>query len=87
MNLQQTEIADQLKAGDPAAWQHVCREFAPEVWRYVARRMPGKSAANVADVVQETMFAAARAAQKFDPQQGAISVSYTHLTLPTIYPV
>ena len=72
MNLQQTEIADRLKAGDAAAWQHVCREFAPEVWRFVARRMLGKSAANVADVVQETMFAAARSANNFDPQRGTI---------------
>ena len=72
MNLQQNEIAERLKAGGSTAWRELFREFAPEVWRFVARRMVGKSSANVADVVQETMLSAARSAKNYDPQLGTI---------------
>ena len=70
--LQQREIADGLRTGDPAAWRAVFREYAPQVWRFVARRMEGKAAAGIADVVQETMMSAARAAAAYDSERGSL---------------
>ena len=71
-NHHHAEIATGLKAGSAEAWQALFDEFAPRVWQYTANRMLGPAAANVPDVVQETMLAAAKSAAKFDPDRGSI---------------
>src|SRR5207248_116660 len=47
--------------------------FAERVWRGVARLL-GPNSADVADVVQETMLAAARSARTFDDGKGSLWV-------------
>lgn len=68
----QLEIASGLRDGDPDAWRRLFREFAPQVWRFVARRLEGRARSHVGDIVQETMMAAAKSAHGFDPQRGTL---------------
>lgn len=68
----QLEIASGLQSGDPTAWRQLFKEYAPQVWQFVARRMEGKAASGISDVVQETMLAAAKSACSFDLQRGSI---------------
>lgn len=68
---QAREVARRLRDGDPDAWRTLYDAFAERVWRGVARLL-GPSAADVADVVQETMLAAARSARTFDPDAGPL---------------
>src|SRR6187549_239554 len=65
------EVARGLRDGRPEAWRTLYDAFAERVWRSVARLL-GPNAADVADVVQETMLAAARSAATFDPGRGAL---------------
>lgn len=60
-----------LRRGDPDAWRALYDEYAERVWREVARRL-GPHPADVADVVQETMLAAARSARNFDASKGSL---------------
>ena len=60
-----------LRAGKAEAWQALYDAYAERVWRAVARFF-GRNRADVADVVQETMMAAARSATTFDPQRGSL---------------
>lgn len=60
-----------LRDGNREAWSALYRRYSADVWRYVAR-LVGPQSADVADVVQETMLAAARSARRFDPQQGTL---------------
>lgn len=69
---QQQEIAEGLRAGNPAAWSRLFDEYAPQVWTFVARKM-GNSAAGVADVVQETMVAAAASAKNYSSERGSLT--------------
>ena len=64
-------IAAGLRAGDADAWARLHDEYAPRVWRTVARLLGGCEGA-VADVVQETFLAAARSARGFDPARGPL---------------
>jgi RNA polymerase sigma-70 factor (ECF subfamily) len=68
---QQAAVAEGLAAGRAEAWATLYDAYATEVWRYVARLVGGDPHA-VADVVQETMLAAAQAARTFDPRRGAL---------------
>jgi RNA polymerase sigma-70 factor, ECF subfamily len=65
------EIALGLQAGKPEAWHALFDEFAGRLWQSVARQM-GPNHAEVADIVQETMMAAARAARQFDVGRGSL---------------
>ena len=69
---QHRELIEGLHSGDPDAWRCLFKEFAPRVWKFVARRVEGRATAGIQDIVQETMLAAARSAQNFDPQRGSI---------------
>src|SRR5436305_5621015 len=60
-----------LRDGRTDAWQALYDAYAERVWRAVARLL-GSSCAEVADVVQETMLAAARSARTFDPGRGTL---------------
>ncbi len=62
-----------LREGRPDAWRSLHDTFAERVWRGVARLL-GPHAADVADVVQETMLAAARSARTYDEAQGSLWV-------------
>src|SRR5262245_27943038 len=64
-------VVQGLRAGKTEAWQALYEAYAERVWRSVARLL-GPNAADVADVVQETMLAAARSAATFDPSRGAL---------------
>jgi RNA polymerase sigma-70 factor (ECF subfamily) len=64
-------IALGLCAGKTEAWQALYEAYAERVWRSIARLF-GPNAADVADVVQETMLAAARSAATFDPERGSL---------------
>jgi RNA polymerase sigma-70 factor, ECF subfamily len=65
------QLARGLAAGSTAAWHQLYDAFAEAIWRCVARRV-GPHGAEVADIVQETFLAAARAARSFDPARGTL---------------
>lgn len=65
------QLAQALRRGESIAWQALYDAHAARVWDCVARRV-GPSAAEVADIVQETMLAAARSAHTFDPDRGSL---------------
>src|SRR5439155_6838691 len=72
MDEQQERVVVQgLRAGKTEAWQALYEAYAERVWRSVARLL-GPNCADVADVVQETMLAAARSVATFDPQRGTL---------------
>ena len=60
-----------LRAGDPDAWRQLHDTFAERVWIGLAR-LVGPYPADVADVVQETMLAAARSARSYDETKGSL---------------
>lgn len=68
---QACELACGLREGRAGAWQALYDAFADRVWRGVARLI-GPNAADVADVVQETMLAAARSARTYDAAKGSL---------------
>ncbi len=59
-----------LRRGDPDAWRQLYDALAERLWREVARRL-GPHPADVADVVQETMLAAAKSARNYDEAKGS----------------
>jgi RNA polymerase sigma-70 factor (ECF subfamily) len=63
-------LARELRGGSADAWRTLYDAYAEAVWRCVARRV-GPRAADVADIVQETFLAAARAARTYDPARGS----------------
>jgi RNA polymerase sigma-70 factor (ECF subfamily) len=65
------QLALALGRGESIAWQALYDAHAARIWDCVARRV-GPSAAEVADIVQETMLAAARSAHTFDPDRGSL---------------
>jgi RNA polymerase sigma-70 factor, ECF subfamily len=69
---QQTAVAQGLLAGRPEAWTTLYDAYAADVWRYAARLLGGDPS-GVADVVQETLLAAARSARSFDPTRGTLA--------------
>jgi RNA polymerase sigma-70 factor (ECF subfamily) len=68
---QERRIAQGLREGKADAWQALYDAYAERVWRAVARLL-GPQRAEVADVVQETMMAAARSAATFNPERGSL---------------
>ncbi len=64
-------LAQGLREGKSLAWQTLYDAYAERVWRGVARLL-GPNCTDVADVVQETMMAAARSAATFDPERGSL---------------
>jgi RNA polymerase sigma-70 factor (ECF subfamily) len=69
--LQERVVAQGLRDGKIEAWQALYEAFAERIWRSVARLL-GPNAADVADVVQETLMAAARSVATFDPARGRL---------------
>ena len=65
------EIVRGLRAGDPEAWRKLHDGYAVRIWHGVARWI-GPRPADVADVVQEAMLAAARSARNFDETKGTL---------------
>jgi len=65
------QLARGLAAGSTGAWHQLYDAYSEAVWRCVARRV-GPHRAAVADIVQETFLAAARAARTFDPARGSL---------------
>lgn len=65
------EVARGLREGRPDAWRVLYDAFAERVWRGVARLL-GPASADVADVVQETMIAAASSVRTFDEASGTL---------------
>ena len=80
---QERLIAQGLREGKIDAWQSLYDAYAERVWRGVARLLgPG----DVADVVQETMLAAARSAATFNPERGSLwpwlwAIAHNHVAL------
>lgn len=70
---QERQLVEGLRAGKTEAWQMLYDAYARRVWQSVARLM-GSNASGVADVVQETLMAAARSARSYDPARGPIWV-------------
>jgi RNA polymerase sigma-70 factor, ECF subfamily len=68
---QERRLAQGLRDGATDAWQMLYDAYAERVWRSVARVL-GPTCAEVGDVVQETMLAAARSARAFDPGRGSL---------------
>jgi RNA polymerase sigma-70 factor, ECF subfamily len=60
------DIIRGLKQGQREAWLGLYDAYADRVWR-AAARLIGAHSADVGDVVQETLLAAARSARTFDP--------------------
>ena len=59
------DVVRGLRDGSVDAWRALYDAFAERVWHGVAR-LVGPNSAEIADVVQETMIAAARSARTFD---------------------
>ena len=70
---QARDVARGLREGRADAWRSLYDAFAERVWCGVARLL-GPHSADVADVVQETMLAAARSARTFDAERGSLWV-------------
>lgn len=68
---QARDVIRGLRAGRPEAWRSLYDAYAERVWRGVARLL-GPGSVDVADVVQETMLAAARSARTYDEAQGSL---------------
>lgn len=68
---QERQVVEGLRQGNADAWRALYETYAEQVWRAVARLM-GPDAADVADVVQETFLAAARAAPSYDAERGTL---------------
>src|SRR6266851_1791634 len=68
---QERDVVRGLREGRADAWRALYDAFAERVWRGVARLL-GPRSADVADVVQETMLAAARSARTFDSAKGSL---------------
>src|SRR4051794_22610938 len=82
---QEQLVAQGLREGKAAAWQSLYDAYAERVWRGVARLL-GPNSAEVADVVQETMMAAARSARTFNPARGSLwawlwGIAHNHAAL------
>jgi RNA polymerase sigma-70 factor, ECF subfamily len=82
---QELLIARGLREGKASAWQALYDAYAERVWRGVARLL-GPQTSDVADVVQETMMAAARSAATFDPARGSLwpwlwGIAHNHVAL------
>ena len=82
---QERLIAQGLREGKAGAWQAIYDAYAERVWRGVARLL-GPHSADVADVVQETMMAAARSARTFDSTRGSLwpwlwGIAHNHVAL------
>src|SRR4051812_26757892 len=82
---QEQRVAQGLREGKAEAWQSLYDAYAERVWRGVARLL-GPHSAEVADVVQETMLAAARSAATFNPARGALwpwlwGIAHNHAAL------
>ncbi|CAN5451738.1 sigma-70 family RNA polymerase sigma factor [soil metagenome] len=65
------DVVRGLREGSPDAWRTLYDMFAHRVWCSVAPRL-GYRPADIADVVQETMLAAARSARQFDETKGTL---------------
>ena len=70
---QARDVVRGLRDGQPDAWRALYDAFSERIWRGVARLL-GPNSADVADVVQETMLAAARSAGTFDSASGSLWV-------------
>ena len=82
---QERLTAQGLREGKADAWQALYDAYAERVWRGVARLL-GPQCNDVADVVQETMMAAARSARIFDPARGTLwswlwGIAHNHVAL------
>jgi RNA polymerase sigma-70 factor, ECF subfamily len=78
-------VAQSLREGKTEAWQALYDAYAERVWRGVARLL-GPQSTDVADVVQETMMAAARSAATFNPARGSLwpwlwGIAHNHVAL------
>src|SRR5580700_1979523 len=65
------DVVRGLREGRPECWRALYDAFAERVWRGVARLL-GPQSADVADVVQETMLAAAKSARSYDAAAGSL---------------
>jgi len=70
-NQPESEIARGLQQGKTDAWSALYEAYFERVW-WLAARMIGPAAEDVADVVQETFLAAARSARTYDPARGSL---------------
>lgn len=64
-------LAIGLRNGNREAWLAVYDRYAEAIWHYVARRLAADPT-SVADVVQETMLAAAASAARYEPERGTL---------------
>ncbi|MDA1229652.1 MAG: sigma-70 family RNA polymerase sigma factor, partial [Planctomycetota bacterium] len=69
--MQEGEVISGLRRGDRTAWTTLYDTYSVRIWRYVAK-LVGPNVAAVADIVQETMLAAAQSAQSFDDAKGTL---------------
>ena len=67
------QIAQGLQHGSQQAWLQLYEAYAGPVWRNISRLTGGDSAV-IADLVQETFFAAARSARNFNAGRGTLWV-------------
>jgi RNA polymerase sigma-70 factor (ECF subfamily) len=65
--LADAKIVQGLQGGHRWAWEALCRQYSPRVWKYVARLVGGDEEV-VADVFQETMLAVAKAGRSVAPE-------------------
>jgi RNA polymerase sigma-70 factor (ECF subfamily) len=84
-SLPEPQIARGLREGRADAWQAFYDAYAERLWLWVARQV-GPQTADVADVVQETLMAAARSTASFNPELGTpwswlVGIGRNHIAL------
>jgi RNA polymerase sigma-70 factor (ECF subfamily) len=67
------KIIEGLRRLEQQAWQRLYEAYAEPLWRNVSRLVDNDTSI-VADIVQETFFAAARSAKNFNPHRGSLWV-------------
>ena len=65
------KIIEELRRLEQQAWQRLYEVYAEPLWRNVSR-LVGDDSSMVADIVQETFFAAARSAKNYNPHRGSL---------------
>ncbi|MCA9062246.1 MAG: sigma-70 family RNA polymerase sigma factor [Planctomycetaceae bacterium] len=79
------EIICGLRAGNSCAWAALYDGYSVRIWRYIAC-LVGPQHTVVADLVQETVLAAARSAARFDESKGTVwqwlsGIAHNHVSL------
>lgn len=71
-------LLERMQQGDAAAREELMRRYWPRLYRWARGRVPGgaRSLYDTTDIVQETMIAALRRLQEFEPEHNGALQAY-----------